>query len=159
MKPSHIGLIVVVTLLFVNFVAGIGKRKEFPSVVTEFQGTWRDPDGQQSMVIRANSISLTTNGDSKTYRVEESVYYQDGFLFLSNIFGKRKYAIICDRESSLRQIDKSKYSPPDDYRKTFHLSMSDENGDVKVEETEFMGKGYSDSEGIYTWLIGYFSRR
>lgn len=149
----------IATLLFVNFVAGIGKRKELSSVPTEFQGAWRDPEGQQSMVIRADSISLTTNGDSESYRVEECIYYQDGILFLSNIFGERKFAIICDRESSLREIDKSKLSPPDDYRKTFYFSMVDENGEAKVEETRFMSKGYSGSEGEYTWLIGYFSRR
>lgn len=159
MKPIHIGLIVIATLLFVDFVIGIGKRKEFTSVTSEFQGAYVDPEGQQSMVIRSNSISVTTNGNSESYRVEKSIYYQDGPLFLSNIFGKRGFAIVCDRESSLRQIDRSKYTPPDDYQKSFYLSMPDENGEIKVEETEFMSKGHSGSEGVYTWLVGYFSRR
>ena len=112
MKLTHFFIILCAKLLLVNQIIGFGKRKEELTVAHQFRAIWKEYDGDKILIIDGNKLALKYNGKTEEYHVEKTIWYQDGPPFVSYLFGIPKYAIVCDRNSTLRNVTSIDLPPP-----------------------------------------------
>jgi hypothetical protein len=156
MKIKYLFIIILATLLLVNQIIGFGKRKEELTVAPQFKAIWKEYDGEKILIIDGNKLTFKSNGTTEEYHVEKTIWYQDGPPFVSYLFGIPKYAIVCDRNSTLRNITSIDLAPPPNYRRKFYFTLPDSDRMIHVDKTIYAAIG--EDAGAFTFPVGLFQQ-
>lgn len=140
-------------LLMISFTCVADSLGEIP---VGFRGQWFDGTGDNNLTVTANSI-FVSGASRHTCKAEKIYSAKSGFF--SSSYG---LSVSCDAKSTQaaqRYASSLGIVTPDKYRKNYIFVMDEDSADVQVKHTMYISKGSPDSEGEYTFTLGYFTKK
>jgi len=143
----------ILAIFVINFLLDYVYRKEIDQIPPSLKGEWTN--GYINMKIDSNKLRVYSENGSQKCNVYNVIKYYNGVI-LSNIFGNLNISIICDKKTTKEDQKGYSINAPKDYKKRYIFSNINKNEMLKVEETQYMSRGWSESEGVYVWDVGSF---